>query len=196
MRKKSNVGWWVLAFVVIIIAYMVIAAGMLINMGANLPTTTPTPTPTATPEPTPSPSLEPEIVWMPEHWVADNVRVTAYCGCSICCGEWASNRPLDSNGNEIVYGATGEVLQSGRSVAVNPRFIPFGSYVYIPNPATGEWDEFVADDKSPNLNHIDVYYSNHQAALASGYSGKYTIYWSNEPLDMELVLGDSDQLAI
>lgn len=32
-------------------------------------------------------------------------RITAYCSCEICCEQYADNRPLDENGNEIVYGA-------------------------------------------------------------------------------------------
>ena len=29
-------------------------------------------------------------------------KLTAYCSCSLCCGKWANNRPVDENGNEIV----------------------------------------------------------------------------------------------
>ena len=39
-----------------------------------------------------------------------NFRLTAYCSCSLCCGKWANNRPVDENGNEIVYGSIGERL--------------------------------------------------------------------------------------
>ena len=35
-------------------------------------------------------------------------RVTAYCACEKCCGEWAKNRP-----NGVVYGAAGIELVAG-----------------------------------------------------------------------------------
>lgn len=192
MRKKDIV-WWILAVVIIVAFYALITVGMLSNMDVDvMPTPSPTPIASPMPAPAPSPREVPKVVWIPEYSKADDVLVTAYCSCEICCGEWASKRPLDDNGNQIVYGATGKVLQAGRSVAVHPDFIPYGSYIYVQNPVTGRWDEFMAEDRSPSTNHVDVYYSNHQLALDSGYGNTATIYWSNEPLDMELVLSDGE----
>ena len=44
-------------------------------------------------------------------------KLTAYCSCSICCGKWAYNRPVDENGKEIVYGSIGERLQEATVMA-------------------------------------------------------------------------------
>ena len=41
----------------------------------------------------------------PEPVLLGSFRITAYCSCEKCCGEWAKNRP-----NGIVYGAAGVEL--------------------------------------------------------------------------------------
>ena len=88
-------------------------------------------------------------------------KLTAYCSCEKCCGIWAKNRPLDENGNEIVYGASGAVLVAGRSVAVDPSVIPYGSEIEIGG------DKYRADDCGGAIkgNRIDVYFDDHQSAL-------------------------------
>lgn len=88
-------------------------------------------------------------------------KLTAYCSCEKCCGIWAKNRPLDENGNEIVYGASGRVLVAGRSVAVDPSVIPYGSEIEIGGK------KYSADDCGGAIkgNRIDVYFDDHQSAL-------------------------------
>lgn len=115
--------------------------------------------------------------------VAHDVRLTAYCSCEICCGYWATVRPLDENGNQIVYTSTGARCVQGETVAVDPEFIPHGSYVYVRDPHTETWREYRATDTSPAANHVDVYFSDHAAALRSGYGGWGTVYWAAEPVD-------------
>ena len=117
--------------------------------------------------------------------VAHHVRLTAYCSCEICCGYWALIRPVDEYGNKIVYTSTGALAVQGSTVAVNPRFIPHGSYVYVQDPNTGEWREYKATDTSGTMNHVDIYYNDHTAALHSGYGGYGTVYWSAEPIDLK-----------
>lgn len=91
-------------------------------------------------------------------------RLTAYCPCEKCCGEWALKRPTDENGNQIVYGSSGEILASGQSIAVDPAVIPYGSEVEI----NGEI--YVAHDCGGAIkgNKIDIYFDNHQSALNFG----------------------------
>ena len=91
-------------------------------------------------------------------------RVTAFCSCEKCCGEWALNRPKDENGKDIVYGSTGTALVAGTSIAVDPSVIPYGSQVEI-NGHT-----YTAHDTGGaiNGNRIDVYFDNHQDALNFG----------------------------
>lgn len=91
-------------------------------------------------------------------------KLTAYCSCEKCCGEWALNRPKDENGKDIVYGSTGTVLVAGTSIAVDPSVIPYGSQVEI-NGHT-----YTAHDTGGAIkgNRIDVYFDNHQDALNFG----------------------------
>lgn len=117
----------------------------------------PEPMNTVTPEIliTPSPEPAPEVEWV-------TYRVTAYCACEICCGEWAKNRP-----DGIVYGAAGVPLEQGVSCA-SP--LPFGTEVeieglgtYVVQDRIASW---VVDKYGENL--IDIYFSDHEAACAFG----------------------------
>lgn len=117
------------------------------------------PEPTQTVTPTPEVSLEPVE---PEPVYLGEFRVTAYCACEICCGQWAENRP-----NGIVYGASGEPLVAGVSCA-SP--LPFGTVLevegvgtYIVQDRTASW---VVDKYGENL--VDIYFDDHQAALEFG----------------------------
>lgn len=91
-------------------------------------------------------------------------RLTAYCSCDICCGWFAYNRPIDENGNEIVYGSIGERLVEGLSIAVDPSVIPYGTDVVINGHTYKAQDCGGAIDG----NEIDVYFKNHQEALNFG----------------------------
>lgn len=112
------------------------------------------------PEIATEPVTEPvaELIYMGEY------KLTAYCGCSKCCGKWAENRPTDAYGNEIVIGSTGEVLRSGYSIAVDPEVIPYGSIVVI------NGTEYKAQDTGGAItgSRIDVYFSSHEEALQFG----------------------------
>lgn len=91
-------------------------------------------------------------------------KLTAYCGCSKCCDQYAENRPVDKNGKEIVYGSIGRVLRQGTSIAVDPNVIPYDTKVVIDN------HEYIAHDTGGAIkgNKIDVYFDNHQEALNFG----------------------------
>lgn len=91
-------------------------------------------------------------------------KLTAYCSCSKCCDEYALNRPIDENGNEIVIGASGEVLTAGYSIAVDPRVIPYGTVVII------NGKEYEAQDCGGAIKNkrIDVYFNDHKEALEFG----------------------------
>ena len=93
-----------------------------------------------------------------------NFKLTAYCSCSLCCGKWAYNRPVDENGNEIIYGSIGERLKEGHSIAVDPSVIPYGTEVSI-NGHTYKAQDCGGAIKG---NKIDVYFSSHEDALEFG----------------------------
>lgn len=96
---------------------------------------------------------EPELISLGEY------RLTAYCSCSSCCGVWAENRP-----DGIVYGASGQELKGGYSVAVDTSVIPYGTVLVI----NGQEYEAMDCGGAVNGNHIDIYFSNHEEAVAFG----------------------------
>lgn len=87
-------------------------------------------------------------------------RLTAYCSCEICCGYWATIRPKDENGNPIVYTASGTIAEQGRTVAVDPAVIPYGTEIII------NGHSYVAEDcgGAINGNDVDIYFADHEAA--------------------------------
>ena len=93
-----------------------------------------------------------------------NFKLTAYCACELCCGKWAYNRPIDGNGDEIVYGSIGERLKEGYSIAVDPTVISYRTEVVI-NGHTYKAQDCGGAIKG---NRIDVYFEDHQAALNFG----------------------------
>lgn len=86
-------------------------------------------------------------------------KLTAYCSCEKCCGKWANNRP-----NGIVYGAIGEELKEGYSIAVDPDVIPYKTEVII-NGRTYKAQDCGGAIKG---NRIDVYFEDHNDALEFG----------------------------
>lgn len=88
--------------------------------------------------------------------------ITAYCSCEKCCGDWAKNRP-----DGIVYGAYGDELQDGVSVA-SP--LPAGTEIFIDGMGFYTVQDKTADWIAENYNNkiVDVYFSNHQDAVNFG----------------------------
>ncbi len=128
--------------------------------------------PDVTLEPVEPPLVEESIE--PEPVLLGSFRVTAYCSCEKCCGEWAKNRP-----NGIVYGAAGVELKAGVSCA-SP--LPLGTVVeveglgeYIVQDRPAQW---VIDKYGEN--QIDIYFDNHEAASAFGLK-QLNVYLKGEP---------------
>lgn len=84
--------------------------------------------------------------------------LTAYCACPICCGQW-------SNG----YTATGTLATEGRTIAVDPGVVPYGSKVLLIWP-DGTQHKYIAEDcgSGINGNRIDVFIADHEAARVFG----------------------------
>lgn len=83
--------------------------------------------------------------------------LTAYWPCTRCCGK------------DDGITATGTLAAEGRTIAVDPRVIPYGTHVLLIFP-DGTQREYVAEDcgSGVNGNHIDVFFSDHQAARVFG----------------------------
>lgn len=88
--------------------------------------------------------------------------VTHYCACSKCCGK---------SEDDPAYGitATGTRATEGRTVAVDPRVIPYGSEIVV-RFADGSEARLIAEDCGGAIkgNRLDVYMDSHEAALVEG----------------------------
>lgn len=106
--------------------------------------------------------------------------VTAYCSCEKCCGSWAAERP-----DGVVYGAAGQPLVAGISVAALQENLPFGSVVYIEGIGirvvqdTGP--EAIFDRYDGKL--IDVYCDSHEDAEEISKSTR-EVWLLESPSDM------------
>lgn len=96
---------------------------------------------------------EPEEIAVPQLQSLGTFKLTAYCPCPKCCGDWADG---------ITY--TGTVATPGRTIAVDPNVIELGSTVTI------DGQDYTAEDIGGAIdgNHIDVYFDDHADALEFG----------------------------
>lgn len=85
-------------------------------------------------------------------------RITFYCPCGQCCGQWAGGAT-----------ASGTTPTAGRTVANGS--LPFGTRVII------DGQEYVVEDRGVDANQFDIYVDSHQEALERGlyYSDVYII---------------------
>lgn len=113
-------------------------------------------TPAATDHPCTAPASDPEP--SPEPLYIGEFTATFYCPCAQCCGVWADG-----------ITATGTAAEEGRTVAVDPSVIPYGTelLVYFEDGRIGR---YVAEDCGGAIlgNRIDVYCDSHDAALFLG----------------------------
>lgn len=78
--------------------------------------------------------------------------LTAYCGCTHCSGSWGTKT------------ATGTKCKAGRTIAVDPTVIPYGTEIYINK------HKYIAEDCGGAIKgrHIDIYFSTHKECLEFG----------------------------
>ena len=81
-------------------------------------------------------------------------KVTAYCACPLCCGEWADG-----------ITASGRPAAQGRTIAADLGVWSMGSCLSIPGVGRR-----VVEDIGGAIQgeRIDVYFDTHEAALAFG----------------------------
>ena len=132
------------------------------------PTTEPVTEPATEPVETVEPSETTESTDTTEQTeVADNIylgefRLTAYCPCSKCCGQWADG-----------ITSTGVTAEAGRTIAVDPSVIPYGTEVIV------NGHKYIAEDCGSSIkgNRIDIYFNTHDEAWDFGvqYADVYIV---------------------
>jgi 3D (Asp-Asp-Asp) domain-containing protein len=85
------------------------------------------------------------------------MRVTAYCPCRKCCGR--STDGLTASGHRIRF---------GDFFVAAPRELPFGTVIRIPGYGGGLPVQVLDRGNAVAADHLDVFFSNHQAALLWG----------------------------
>lgn len=112
-------------------------------------------------------------------------NVTAYCPCKQCCG-----KDEDDPGYGIT--AIGTQATEGRTIAVDPDVIPYGTRVYF------NGNTYVAEDcgGAINGNHIDLYFDSHEAALEWGYRQREVLVSADYKGDEEVKTKDRFQVII
>lgn len=93
------------------------------------------------------------------------MRVTAYCPCAKCCGQFADG--VTASGAKAV----------GQIVAADTRFFPFGTRMHIPGYGTATVEDRGGAIKGERL---DVLFATHQEALE----------WGVKYLDVSFDAGD------
>ena len=90
---------------------------------------------------------------------SEKFEITAYCPCVKCCGK--------TDG----ITATGTKATEGRTIAVDPSKIPYGTEVII------DGHSYYAEDCGGAIigNRIDLFFSDHQSALEWGRQEKEVI---------------------
>ena len=91
-------------------------------------------------------------------------KLTAYCACEKCCGAYAKDRPVDKDGNTIVYTASMAEAREGVTVAADTSVHPFGTVLLIGG------NEYTVQDRGGAVKgkHIDIYFDTHEDARAFG----------------------------
>ena len=92
-----------------------------------------------------------------KQYIEDVFTITAYC---------KENYPHICNDGESIYTSTGTVATSGRTIAVDPNYIPYGTQVEIEGVGVR-----VAEDCGGAIkgeNRIDLLVETHQEALEWG----------------------------
>lgn len=92
--------------------------------------------------------------------ITETYTITAYCACMKCCGK--------TDG----ITATGTQAKQGRTIAVDPKKIPYGTEVVIEGVGVR-----VAEDCGGAIkgNKIDLYFDSHEKALEFGRQTKQVI---------------------
>lgn len=86
--------------------------------------------------------------------------LTAYCPCELCSEGYGKMT------------STGAIAEQGRTIAVDPNIIPYGTNVII------DGHTYIAEDcgGAINDNHIDIFVENHEDCYADWCNGYHDVY--------------------
>jgi 3D (Asp-Asp-Asp) domain-containing protein len=87
------------------------------------------------------------------------VIVTAYCGCTKCCGPHAHG--LTASGRSVAY-------NGGQFVAADKKLFKFGTQLQIPGYAGGQPVEVIDRGGAIKGYHLDVFFPTHEQAREWG----------------------------
>ena len=78
---------------------------------------------------------------------------------------WYSPKELGKSSPSQLRTSTGTVPKEGRTIAVDPKVIPYGSIVYIQ-----DYGYFIAEDCGGDIksNRIDIFTASHETAIQQG----------------------------
>lgn len=95
--------------------------------------------------------------------------ITHYDICYSCCGKTSSHPAYGKT-------ATGTIATPGRTIAVNPKVIPYGTEVII------DGHTYIAEDTGSNINgnRIDICVASHAEALQKGKLSNVPVYIKGE----------------
>lgn len=102
------------------------------------------------------------VVKLAEEIPLGSFKLTAYCGCTKCCGK---NAKKGASGEWLAITASGVRAQKNHTISVDPKVIPLGSKVrigsiiYTAEDTGGKW---------VRGKHIDIYLGDHEAARRFG----------------------------
>ncbi len=93
----------------------------------------------------------------PGEWESIRMRITAYCPCPKCCGQYSDG-----------ITACGHEIQPGDTFVAADRRYPFGTEMLIPGYSNGRAVKVLDRGGAIKGNRLDVFFANHQEALKWG----------------------------
>ena len=93
----------------------------------------------------------------PGEWESIRMRITAYCPCPKCCGQYSDG-----------ITACGHKIQPGDTFVVADRRYPFGTEILIPGYSNSQPVQVLDRGGAIKGNRLDVFFATHQEALEWG----------------------------
>ncbi|MFC1676011.1 3D domain-containing protein [Planctomycetota bacterium] len=90
-------------------------------------------------------------------WTTVHMRVTAYCSCPKCCGQFSDG-----------VTASGHQISQGDSFAAADRKYPFGTDLVIPGYNSGQAVKVLDRGGAIQNDRLDVFFDTHEKALQWG----------------------------